>query len=339
MKTATPKVSASGTLTVANYLLRHQFATPAEIQQTLGQPLNDFQDPDKRIPVGTHYRFWDFALRKSADPALGLHVGEIVEPDRMGLVGHIFFNCDTLEHALNEYTRLHRLVNEAIDIRFTCEGQEAVLSWHCDTPEDYCTADMERTLSACVARARHFIHQRLHINEVRFYHPKPDYTDEYERIFQCPVRFDAGETSLRFASHYLQWRLPHRNPYLYSALMTQVNGLLNRLQPRSVFSRKVRRLISRQLSSEHLDADHLAQQLHMSRQTLYRKLKREGHGFHELVEEVRQAKAKRHVAGSRYSLSEIAFLLGFSELSAFSRAFKRWTGESPAQYRSRHQQQ
>ena len=85
-----------------------------------------------------------------------------------------------------------------------------------------------------------------------------------------------------------------------------------------------------------IDADTLAKQCHMSRQTLYRRLKKEGLGFHELVEEVRKDKAMRYVASDHYALGEIAFLLGFSELSAFSRAFKRWTGMAPAQYRARH---
>lgn len=336
MDTASPKVSASGILAIANYLLQHRLATPADVEQVLGEPLAGFQDPDRRVPVTTQYAFWDYARKVSGDPALGLHIGEIVEPDRMGLVGHIFFNCDTLQHALKEYTRLRRLVNEAVEIGFRHEGELAILSWQCHNRDDYCVADMERTVSAAVARARHFIHRHLHIREVRFAHPDPGYANEYQRIFQCPVVFGAAETALHFDSHYLQWRLPHRNPYLYKALLAQVDGLLIRLEPPRVFSRRVRKLISRQLTSEKLDADHLAQQLNMSRQTLYRKLKREGHGFQELVEEVRRDKAIRYVAEGRYALSEIAFLLGFSELSAFSRAFKRWTGESPARYRTRH---
>jgi AraC-like DNA-binding protein len=90
------------------------------------------------------------------------------------------------------------------------------------------------------------------------------------------------------------------------------------------------------MSTDRIDADTLAKQCHMSRQTLYRRLKKEGLGFHELVEEVRKDKAMRYVASDHYALGEIAFLLGFSELSAFSRAFKRWTGMAPAQYRARH---
>ena len=112
--------------------------------------------------------------------------------------------------------------------------------------------------------------------------------------------------------------------------------LLARLQSRRSFGRKIHRLISKQMATEKIDADTLARQCHMSRQTLYRKLKKEGLSFQGLVEQVRQDKALRYVAGDQYALGEIAFLLGFSELSAFSRAFKRWTGTSPAEYRARH---
>lgn len=333
-----PCVSASGTLTLANRLLNHHGARQADIEAVLGTTLTALQDPDCRLPAERHYALWHFALTASDDPALGLHLGQIVEPDRMGLVGHILFNSDTLGHALREYTRLHRLVNEAVDIRLETVGDSAVLTWGCDLEDDYCIADMERTVSSAVARARHFIHPRLHIESLAFAHPEPAYREEYEKIFECPLTFGAEETQLTFASHYLDWRLPQRNPYLYRALLNQVNGLLARLQSRKAFSRRVRRLIARQLSSEQLDADHIARQLHMSRQTLYRKLKQEGEGFQGLVESVRQQRALRHVSEDSYALSEIAFLLGFSELSAFSRAFKRWTGESPGQYRERHRQ-
>ena len=87
------------------------------------------------------------------------------------------------------------------------------------------------------------------------------------------------------------------------------------------------------MATDRIDADSLARQCHMSRQTLYRKLKREGLSFHDLVEDIRKDKALRYVASDHYALGEIAFLLGFSELSAFSRAFKRWTGMTPAQFR------
>lgn len=334
-RAAEPTVSASGALTLAHCLIHQYQADAAAIEAILGCELGILEDPDCRLPAQTHYRLWSFALRISNDGAIGLKTGEIIDSDRMGLIGHIVFNCDTLGHAIDQYLKLQRLVNETVRISRVNEGDWVRLVWEVEAPEYYCQTDMERTLAATVTRARHFIHPRLEIERLTLAHERPPWIGEYQRIFQCPLVFSAEQVSLRFARRYLDWRLPHRNPYVYSALLSHVHRVLARMSPRRQVTRKVRRLIALSLANGSVEADQVADQLHMSRQTLYRKLKHEGHGFQELVEDVRRERALRYVAANRYSLSEIAFLLGFSELSAFSRAFKRWTGEAPAKYRHR----
>lgn len=330
---APARVSTSGPQALSRYLLAHQLASPYRIEALLGCKLSQLDDPDCRIDLLHYQALWAEAIEASGDLALGLHIGELVDPEHMGLVGLVFFNCDTLRHAMSQYVRLSRLLNEAIDIHLDVQGDQAVLCWQCARASDYCQPDMERTLAAAVVRARHFIHPRLRINELALAHPQPAWIKEYQRIFDCPLRFNAIATSLSFDAHYLDWPLPKRNPHVYEALLGHVNRLLARVQPLRSFSKRVRKLIAQQLGTgQVVDADHLAAQLHMSRQTLYRKLKREDHQFHELVEEVRQRKALRYLAQGKLTLSEIAFLLGFSELSAFSRAFKRWHGQSPAHY-------
>lgn len=331
-----PLVAASTALGLIHYLDTRGKLDKSQAEHLLGRPLDTLSDPDLRIPACSHYRLWQYAEEITGDAAVGLHVGEVVDPDRMGLLGHVFFNCDTLGEAATQYVRLHRLINESVNLQFETDNELAILTWQVDQPDHYCRQDMDRTLSASVSRARHFIHPQLDIAWVRISHPEPAYADEYRRILDCPISFNEPDTALAFSAHYLSRPIPHRNPYLHSAMLRQVNALLAKVQTRRRFSRKVRRLISQQMASERIDADSLAQQLHMSRQTLYRRLKKEGMSFQELVEHVRKDKALRYVASDRYALGEIAFLLGFSELSAFSRAFKRWTGESPAQYRARH---
>ena len=101
------------------------------------------------------------------------------------------------------------------------------------------------------------------------------------------------------------------------------------------FKQKVFRLIEKSLSSGAVDAANIAEAVHMSRHTLYRRLKAEGVSYHELLDEVRKNKAIHLLKSRQHTLSEIAFLLGFSELSAFSRAFKKWTGQSPAKFNQR----
>lgn len=334
--TATPFVAASSTLALVHYLNRQGVLDRRRIEQLTGLEIRALEDPDRRIPAKVHYKLWEHAQQVTGDAAVGLSAGQIIDPDRMGLVGHVFFNCDTLGEAVTQYVRLHRLINESVTLSFEQAGEHAILAWQADSPEYYCRQDMDRTLASALCRTRHFIAPGIKAEWAEVAHPRPSYADKYEVLFGGPVTFGAAVTRLAFNSCHLSTPIPHRNPYVYSAVLRQVNGLLARLQPRRSFGRKIRRLVSRQMSTDKIDADTLARQCHMSRQTLYRRLKKEGLGFHELVEQVRRDKALRYVASDRYALGEIAFLLGFSELSAFSRAFKRWTGTAPAQYRAQH---
>lgn len=334
--TSAPLVAASSTLALVHYLERQGVLNAPRVEQLTGLAMSELTDPDRRVPADAHYRLWEHAELVTGDPAVGLHAGKVVDPERMGLVGHVFFNCDTLGEAVTQYVRLHRLINESVFLSFEQTADQAILCWQPDMAEHYCRQDMDRTLAAAITRTRHFIHPGIRAEWVEIAHPAPVYADEYEKLLGGPVRFDCGITRLAFNSRHLGHPIPRRNPYVYSAVLKQVNTLLARLQSRRSFGRRIRRLISKQMATERIDADSLARQCHMSRQTLYRKLKKEGLSFHGLVEQVRQDKALRYVAADQYALGEIAFLLGFSELSAFSRAFKRWTGTSPAEYRARH---
>ena len=333
--TSAPQVAASSTLALVHYLERQGVLNAPRVEQLTGLAMSELTDPDRRVPADAHYRLWEHAELVTGDPAVGLHAGKVVDPERMGLVGHVFFNCDTLGEAVTQYVRLHRLINESVFLSFEQTADQAILCWQPDMAEHYCRQDMDRTLAAAITRTRHFIHPGIRAEWVEIAHPAPVYADEYEKLLGGPVRFDCGITRLAFNSRHLGHPIPRRNPYVYSAVLKQVNTLLARLQSRRSFGRRIRRLISKQMATERIDADSLARQCHMSRQTLYRKLKKEGLSFHGLVEQVRQDKALRYVAADQYALGEIAFLLGFSELSAFSRAFKRWTGTSPAEYRAR----
>src|SRR5690606_7152107 len=251
---------------------------------------------------------------------------------------HLVLNNSARGQALQRDVRRAGPANEGGRVAFREGGELAILEFHCERPSYYCAANMERTLALAINRARHFVSERLYLQQVTFQHPEPPYVEEYQRIFACPVVFSAPNCSISFRRHYLNYELPQRNPYLHQVLTRHVERLLRRLAFRDSLSQKVKRLVSKHLSKGELDAEMVADWMHMSRPTLYRKLKQEGQSVEALVEEVRKEKALRYLREGRYALSEIAFLLGFSELSAFSRAFKRWTGESPANYRQTHRE-
>ncbi len=295
--------------------------------------LDALGDQNVRVSLASFNRLWELASQRLEDPAVGLHVGEFLDSSRMGVFGHIVYNNHTLEQALRQYVRLSHLVNEGVVTAFRIEGEEAIVEYHCEA-EHYNKSNMERMLALSITRARRYVSEKIFLVRVGFSHRKPRYGDEYERIFQCPVEFSKSYCFVSFHTDFLGFELPHRNPYLHQALTRQVEALLQKLDLRRGVSHRVKTILLKRLSRGDFDAEKVAEKLNMSRHTLYRKLKQEGHSFQDLVEEVRRGKAMEYLEKNKYSLSEIAFLLGFSELSAFSRAFKRWTGKSPAQYRN-----
>jgi AraC-like DNA-binding protein len=324
-------VSASSARTLINHLIKKGYSQDI-LESRSGIELMELDRADYRIGIHDFNSLWDLAVAYTQDDALGLHLGEQVYPNQMGVVGNLFFNSKTLGEALNQFERLYRLVNESLDVSFSSVEDIACLDYACKQPEFYNRASMDRAMAISVSRAKAFIKEPLCLESVSFQHPEPHYRTEYDRIFNCPILFDQPSCSLRFNAKFLKYRLPQRNPYLYQVLRRHANQLLHKLNPRDALTREIKKQISKSLSKNAVDADNIAEKLHMSRQTLYRKLKQEGHVFHELVEEVRKEKALNYLQNNKYNLSEIAFLLGFSELSAFSRAFKRWCGVSPTDY-------
>lgn len=324
-------VSSSAAKSISNYLIRKGLEQE-KIESVLECSLTDLDSADARLPIHIYHALWDLAISFTSNPSLGLDLGNKPQSDDMGLVGHIFFNNATLGEALKQYERFYSLVNEGMHIEINEEEDLVKVEYVCDVEDAYCVSDMERTMAIAIHRAKDNISPALSIDYVGFQHAAPDYENKYHEIFNCPVKFAQANTHLVFKRKYLDFKLPKRSSYLHSVLTRHIESLLKKFRPEPSLTDKVKQLVDRKLSKDSVDAAHIAEKLCMSRHTLYRKLKQEGMAYHELVDQVREEKALRYLKEEKLSLSEIAFLLGFSELSAFSRAFKRWTGESPAKY-------
>ncbi|RMF18186.1 MAG: AraC family transcriptional regulator [Gammaproteobacteria bacterium] len=327
------QVAASSVRTLLDWL-RAQGQDVAVLMRGAGLDASVLDDQaDEQVPYPAYVRLWELAEAATDNPAIGLHVGAQVDVSRMGVMGHIVFNNRTLREALEQYTRLSALMNEAVRATFRVEGDAAILCFEVAEDVPYCRPNMDRVLAMAVTRARRFVSPKLIMREVAFAHPQPAYVAEYEAVFGAPVKFDAPCCRIVFDAGYLDFELPQRNPYLHQMLSRQLEAWLAKLPFRKSLADQVRGLIRKHLASGRVDAAFIAHELAMSRHTLYRKLKAENLAFQALVDEVRLERAQGYLSRDKYSLSEIAFILGFSELSAFSRAFKRWTGQTPAQYR------
>jgi len=324
-------VNSSIVKTISNFLLKNGLEIKT-LEEILHCSIKDLEAHDFRLPITNYQSLWKFALDYSHNPALAIKLAQKSYNDEMGLVAHIFFNSPTMQSGLKHYQRYYSLVNEAMHIEIKTDARFAYINYICTYDEAYCSADMEHTLALSIVRVKQNISNLLALEAVHFQHKKPVDLNPYTELFNCKIYFEKDCCALIMKKEYLDYKLPRRSSYLYKLLTRHIESLLKKLRRNSDFSTKVKNIINRQLSKDCLDAEHIAKKLFMSRNTLYRKLKQEGSSFHDLVDQVREKKAYYYLDQNKHSLSEIAFLLGFSELSAFSRAFKRWTGKSPGNF-------
>jgi AraC-like DNA-binding protein len=170
--------------------------------------------------------------------------------------------------------------------------------------------------------------------EVRLTHGDPGYRSEYERVLGAPVAFEAGENAMRLEQRFLHHPIAVQPRYVFGILCGHAEALLRQLEAEDTTRGRVERLLMPILHSGDIGIERIATAMALSRQTLYRRLKAEGVTFEQLLDELRRRLALEYLRGSRVSINETAYLVGFSDPAAFSRAFKRWTGMSPSAARA-----
>jgi AraC-like DNA-binding protein len=334
MTSLNPSIGNSSVLALVSLLEDYGFERSL-IANLSGVNLRELDQQDGRLSLPNYQKLWATALDITKNPALGLDLGQQVDTSKVGIVGHIIFNSANLQEGIQEYVRLFSLVNEAISLSFETDENLGYLQFVHTYPEYYCIPDMERSMVLLLYRAKALFNENIVWQSVDFQHAEPIYVEQYHRIFGCTVRFNQPVCQITFKKKYLQLKPKKRNPFIGRAALQYANNLLKKLFKRT-WADKVKTLIAQSLSQGEADIDHIANKLNTSRQTLYRKLKTEDASFQTLLEEVRFSLAKNQLKNSALSLSEIAFSLGFSDLSAFSRAFKRWSGVSPKDFREKH---
>jgi AraC-like DNA-binding protein len=184
-----------------------------------------------------------------------------------------------------------------------------------------------------VARGRQISGRAWPLRAVGFAHPPPADDREHRRFFGCEVRFAEPEDSLAFDREFLDAPLPAADPALSSVLERYGDGLVARLPAGDPFLDDARRAVAALLRGGDTSLEALAARLGQSRRTLQRRLQALGTSQQDLVDSVRRELALLWLADPRTSITEVAYLLGFSEPTAFHRAFKRWTGTTPAEHR------
>ncbi len=333
-KTALYSAQAHTCKILCDYLIRKDYEE-SKLNDVLNLKLDDLDAEEARVDLDRYYTLWREAVDYTGKPDLALRLAARNVMEGMGLVGHVFFNCKTLKEALEHYKRYYQLVNQSIEINILERDDEAVIQYSVKDGFEYCRYEMEYSLTIAAHRAKRLLQSGLDMRYVAFAHPEPDYPEEYEKMFRCPIRFDQPHSEIAFDAYYLAYKMPRNSPSLYKVLTAHLDRLLSALGKGASVASKVEAIISNKISDAELDADYVASRLNMSRNTLYRKLKKESVAYQDIVDSVRAEYAIKHLKSGEYSITELTFFLGFSEVSAFSRAFKRWTGKTPNSYLKR----
>jgi AraC-like DNA-binding protein len=239
----------------------------------------------------------------------------------------------TLGAALERVCRYQRLIHETSQVRLDRAGNHVVLSHRLAGGMAAPRQTGELLLAAWVRAGRVATHTKWRPAEVRFAHRAPRDSREHERFFGAPVRFASGENALVLPGALLDLPCRRTDPALLSLLDRYASDRLGAQCPATLADR-ARAVLSEELQTGNAAVRMLASRLSVSVRTLHRSLAAEGTSYRRLLDQLRLDTARRHLMDDRLSVAEVAFLVGFSELSAFHRAFKRWTGRTPATFRA-----
>ena len=310
----------------ARVLLREAGVDPAALR-----------DPSARIPS----TFWDTAGAKAValipDPAFALRAARCWHPSNLGALGHAWLASSTLRTGLERLQRYSRVLGEKAELKITNtrEGLRFVYDHRRRDPVLRAIGS-DFVMSLVVDMCRMNYGASLRPVEVRLSRAKPGDIEPYRHFYGCPIHFETNEDSFLLSARVADEPLPTANRQLAGTLDSILTAQLAALDRNNIPAR-CKSSVLEQLTSGEVSENDMARQLHMSRRTLQRKLAESNTTYQKLVDDTRRDLALRYMEDAGKSITDVTFLLGFSGQSAFTRAFKRWTGTSPTTYREQKQ--
>lgn len=300
-----------------------------------GLPSGEDIDPNRRVPLELYARVTREAKRLCNDPALAIEHAAAHGFDNLSIVGLVACACATMRDAIEQLNRLGRLVTDISVVgseRFTISHEHDGI-WLTDNrldqpPFPECTETTFIWLISAAWKPGDAPYCTL----AEVTHEDPGTRAAFERALGAPIRFGASRNALRVSPAWFDHPINHYPRYAFSVFCAHADSLLAELDASRSVAGQVERLILPMLHTGKVTAEEVARQLNLSGQGLYRALRAEGTTFEELLADLRHRFAKGYLAEQRASLKEIAYLLGYSDVSAFSRAFKRREGVSPGMF-------
>lgn len=310
-----------------------QGVAPAHLCQLSGLDWEKIKSGKQEPDLPAVNQIWQNAVQLTGDHYLGLHLGEHYNLTALGIVGQLIQSSSTIEMALKNACQFLNLISPAFQMHLEQSEQHFSLLF---IPDPICFREyhfgilqaIDSALVFSVNEYRGLTLDTMIPLEVKMAKPEPESWQEYQRVFKCPILFNAEHFELKFDLVYLPQPIITADYQLLNLLSTYAQQLLQQLPKEKTYSRLVKRCLIDQSNVSFPTINDVAKRLNLSTRSLQRHLKEEGNSFQALLDEVRQNFA-RHYLQHQIPIKEIAYMLGYNGVSAFSRSFKRWTGKSP----------
>lgn len=292
-------------------------------------------DSPERTPFAGQAGFWRTLERVSGDPHIGLHIGEHLPVYRGQVLEYLISSSPTFGEGLRRALAYQRLLSDAITARLVLDDT------HCYLADITNATEMRHFAEALVMGAIRFFGSLTdgHFKPlaVHFVHSEGAPPSEYERVYGCHVTLGCGENRIYFAPEVLAHKVWHAEPSLLRLHERMANEKLAELA-RLDLVEKVKRAIGEMLESGTTSLEAVAQRLEIPARRLRTELEEAGTSFNQVLADYRSRLSRRLLARTDESIEQIVYLTGFAEPSTFYRAFKRWTAETPIEYRKRQQE-
>jgi AraC-like DNA-binding protein len=293
-------------------------------------------DVDARVPVKVMIALWEAVAPLDAD--FGLHLAEMAVAAQPALPWHLLRASATLGDGILRLLSAWRIFNDfhPPEVVLPSAGsEEGILRMRTkDTPYPPPRHAVEFAFGWFVVAARQATGAEVNPRRIAFEHPRPPSLAEHERILRCELKFDADYSEIVFSRDAMSLpTLGGGDTELVMLLERHAEALLAKLPPRGAFSATVRAALMPLLAAGDVTVERIADKLGASVRSIQRRLRDEGTTFQRVLDELRREVATEYLTSHTHSIAEVALLLGFSDQTAFHRAFVRWTGRTPGEVR------
>jgi AraC-like DNA-binding protein len=314
-------------------VLRQYQVDPAQVFRAAGLDPEPYRDPDARLRIAATRKLWEQAERLTNNSCIAFEIGMQIMPANLHAVGYAWLASRTLREALTRLVRYHRLLSTAVTPYLEENATELTLAivrapgW---PPQAF-----DALMTGVVTLCRDIADEDFKPASVQMQRPIPPCAEKLGEFFGCPIGYDAAYNCIVFPRAEVEKLLPRHNPALARASDEIALKYIANMDRSDVLS-KAKLALMDMLGDGDPTRAALADRLNTSERTLARRLSARGVSFRALLDNVRKELGLGYMQEMRFAVTDVAYLLGFSDQSNFARSFRRWTGVAPSKYRAAH---